>query len=101
MVACYTTATVSDYTNLLIGNCASTTLHYGSWGLKSDADQKPLADGAYTACYAFDSVDAISQTDIEAMNAAIDTYNEGREATSADYCPYKWAWTGGNLPVLQ
>ena len=101
MVACYSTPATASYQNILVGNCERTETHYGSWGLKTNPSQTPLEAGTYTACYAFDSADAISQADIDAMNAAIDTYNEGRSTEDPTYCQYKWSWTAGNLPVLK
>ena len=102
MVACWSTAQTADYQNVLVGSCASTSVdHYGSWGLKTKASQTPLKNGSYTSCYVFDSVDAITQADIDAMNAAIDQYNTGRTPEDPTYCPYKWDWTEGSLPVLK
>ena len=101
MVACWSTASTADYQNLLVGACARAVSHYGSWGLKTTASQTPLPTNTYTSCYAFDSADAITQADIEAMNAAIDVYNTGRTPEDPTYCPYKWEWTAGSLPVLK
>ena len=101
MVACYSNAATADYQNLLIGTCERTATHYGSWGLKTNASQTPLKAGTYTACYAFDSAAAITQADIDAMNAAIDEYNTGRTSDDPTYCPYKWSWTAGSLPELK
>ena len=101
MVACWSTAPTADYQNLLVGACARAVSHYGSWGLKTTASQTPLPTNTYTSCYAFDSADAITQADIEAMNAAIDVYNTGRTPEDPTYCPYKWTWTAGSLPVLK
>ena len=98
MVACYTAATVAEYSNLLIGNCHKTTDNFGSWGLKISDEQKPLVDGTYTSCYAFTSA---TEAEVNAMNAAIDQYNTGRAADDPTFCPYKWTLTEGNLPVLQ
>ena len=101
MVACWSTAPTADYHNVVVGNCERAESHYGSWGLKTNASQTPLKEGTYTACYAFDSAAAITQADIEAMNAAIDEYNTGRTPEDPTYCPYKWSWTAGSLPVLK
>lgn len=101
MVACWSTAPTADYQNILVGSCQRAESHYGSWGLKTNAAQTPLKAGTYTACYAFDSAAAITQADIDAMNAAIDEYNTGRTADDPTYCPYKWSWTAGSLPELK
>jgi hypothetical protein len=101
MVACWSTAPTADYQNVLVGACARAESHYGSWGLKTKASQTPLPAGTYTSCYAFDSAASITQADIEAMNAAIDVYNTGRTPEDPTYCPYKWTWTAGSLPVLK
>ena len=107
MVACWSTAPTADYQNVLVGSCARAESHYGSWGLKTKATQTPLKGSSttseipYKACYAFDSADAITQADIDAMNAAIDEYNTGRTPEDPTYCPYKWEWTAGSLPVLK
>ena len=107
MVACWSTAPTADYQNVLVGSCARAESHYGSWGLKTKATQTPLKGSSttseipYKACYAFDSADAITQADIDAMNAAIDEYNTGRTPEDPTYCPYKWTWTAGSLPVLK
>ena len=101
MVACWSTAPTADYQNVLVGSCARAESHYGSWGLKTKATQTPLPAGTYTSCYAFDSAASISKADIDAMNAAIDEYNTGRTPEDPTYCPYKWTWTAGSLPVLK
>ena len=101
MVACWSTAPTADYHNVVVGNCERAESHYGSWGLKTKASQTPLKEGTYTACYAFDSAASITQADIDAMNAAIDEYNTGRTPEDPTYCPYKWTWTAGSLPVLK
>lgn len=101
MVACWSTAPTADYQNLLVGACARAVSHYGSWGLKTTASQTPLPTDTYTSCYAFDSAASITQADIDAMNAAIDVYNTGRTPEDPTYCPYKWEWTAGSLPVLK
>lgn len=101
MVACWSTASTADYNNVVVGNCERAESHYGSWGLKTEASQNPLKAGTYTACYAFDSAASITQADIDAMNAAIDVYNTGRTPEDPTYCPYKWEWTAGSLPVLK
>ena len=107
MVACWSTAPTADYQNVLVGSCARAESHYGSWGLKTKATQTPLKGSSttseipYIACYAFDSADAITQADIDAMNAAIEEYNTGRTPEDPTYCPYKWEWTAGSLPVLK
>ena len=101
MVACWSTAPTADYNNVVVGNCERAESHYGSWGLKTEASQNPLEAGTYTACYAFDSAASITQADIDAMNAAIDEYNTGRTPEDPTYCPYKWTWTAGSLPVLK
>ena len=101
MVACWSTAPTADYNNVLVGSCDRAESHYGSWGLKTEASQNPLKAGTYTACYAFDSAASITQADIDAMNAAIDEYNTGRTSEDPTYCPYKWTWTAGSLPVLK
>ena len=101
MVACYSTAQTGAYTNLLLGTGVNNISNYGSWGLKTKAYQNPLPAGTYTACYAFDSAASISQAEIDAMNAAIDEYNTGLAVDAAEYCPYKWDWTAGSLPVLK
>ena len=107
MVACWSTAPTADYQNVLVGSCARAESHYGSWGLKTKATQTPLMGSSttseipYIACYAFDSADAITQADIDAMNAAIEEYNTGRTPEDPTYCPYKWTWTAGSLPVLK
>lgn len=101
MVACWSTAPTADYNNVLVGSCDRAESHYGSWGLKTEASQNPLEAGTYKACYAFDSAASITQADIDAMNAAIDEYNTGRTSEDPTYCPYKWTWTAGSLPVLK
>ena len=100
IVASCTRASEADYTNIIAGNAVRCVANYGSWGLKTKADQQPLPAGTYTACYAYDSAAAITQADVDAMNAAIDEYNTGRTADDPTYCAYKWAWTEGNLPEL-
>ncbi len=101
MVACWSTAPTADYQNVLVGSCARAESHYGSWGLKTKASQTPLNEGTYTSCFAFDSAASITQADIDAMNAAIDVYNTDRVPEDPTYCPYKWTWTAGSLPVLK
>ena len=107
MVACWSTAPTADYQNVLVGSCARAESHYGSWGLKTKATQTPLMGSSttseipYKACYAFDSAASITQADIDAMNAAIEEYNTGRTPEDPTYCPYKWEWTAGSLPVLK
>ena len=101
MVACWSTAPTADYQNVLVGACARAESHYGSWGLKTKASQTPLPAGTYTSCYAFDSATDVTKADIDAMNAAIDEYNTGRTPEDPTYCPYKWTWTAGSLPVLK
>ena len=100
-VACYTNAQTADYQNIIIGECLRTTTQYASWGIKTAESQTPAQSGSYSACYAYDSVADITQSDIDAMNAKIDEYNIGRTPEDITYCPYKWTWTPGNLPVLQ
>ena len=101
LVACSTTASQADYTNIIVGNVVRCVSNFGSWGLKTKASQTPLSAGTYTACYAYDSAADITQADVDAMNAAIDEYNNGRASDDPTYCAYKWAWTDGTLPVLQ
>ena len=100
-VACYTNAQTADYQNIIIGECVRTTTQYASWGIKTSESQTPAQSGSYSACYAYDSVADITQSDIDAMNAKIDEYNVGRNPEDITYCPYKWTWTPGNIPVLQ
>ena len=110
MVACWSTAPTADYNYVLIGSCQRALSHYGSWGLKTRESQNAVGPDTTgreyiydtsTACYAFDSAASITQADIEAMNAAIDVYNTGRTPEDPTYCPYKWEWTAGSLPVLK
>jgi hypothetical protein len=54
--------------------------------------------GNSTACYAFDSVSAITPADVKAMNAAIEDYNSTR-AGQQSYCPYTWSLAAG-IPKL-
>ena len=101
MVACYSTAATADYQNILVGSCQRAESHFGSWGLTTNPSQTPLPDGTYTDCYVFDSADAISQADVDAMNAAIDLYNTDRATDDPTYCAYKWVLGAGNIPVLK
>ena len=76
-------------------------MNYGSWGIKTQPSQSAIRNGQNTACYAFDSAASITQAQVDAMNAAIDTFNAGKTSADAEYCPYKWSWTAGSLPVLK
>ena len=100
VVACWSTAEVGSYEYLLISNCVN-AVNYGSWGIKTHPSQSAIRFGQNTACYAFDSAASITQAQVDAMNAAIDTFNAGKTSADAEYCPYKWSWTAGSLPVLK
>ena len=95
VVACWSTAEEGSYPYLLVSNCVN-AMNYGSWGIKTQSSQSAIRYGQNTACYAFDSAASITQAQVDAMNAAIDAFND-----VADFeCPYKWSWTAGSLPVL-
>ncbi len=49
-----------------------------------------------TACYA----GSCTQTEIDAMNAAIAAYNEGKQPTDATYCAFTWELDNG-APALK
>lgn len=100
VVACWSTAEEGSYPYLLVANCVN-AVNYGSWGIKTQPSQSAIRNGQNTACYAFDSADSITQAQVDAMNAAIDTFNAGKTSADAEYCPYKWSWTAGSLPVLK
>ena len=100
VVACWSTAEEGSYPYLLVSNCVN-AVNYGSWGIKTQPSQSVIKNGKNTACYAFDSAASITQEQVDAMNAAIDTFNAGKTSADAEYCPYKWSWTAGSLPVLK
>ena len=100
VVACWSTAEEGSYPYLLVSNCVN-AVNYGSWGIKTQPSQSAMRNGQNTACYAFDSAASITQAQVDAMNAAIDTFNAGKTSADAEYCPYKWSWTAGSLPVLK
>ena len=99
IVACSNTGVVNK--NILVGGNTYTEDHYGSWGFKSSAAQILMPSGTYTACYAFASTSDVTEENVNAMNAAIDTYNAGKSTDDPTYCPYKWSWTAGNYPELK
>ena len=104
VVACWSTApfiTSSKNKALLVAVRTNTELHYGSWALTTADVSTLVASNKCTGCFAYDNVDAISQADVDAMNAAIDSYNDGRASEDKSYCPYKWEWGAGSLPVLK
>ena len=100
VVACWSTAEEGSYPYLLVSYCVN-AVNYGSWGIKTHPSQSAIRFGQNTACYAFDSAASITQAQVDAMNAAIDTFNAGKTSADAEYCPYKWSWTAGSLPVLK
>ena len=100
VVACWSTAEEGSYPYLLVSYCVN-AVNYGSWGIKTQPSQSAIRNGQNTACYAFDSAASITQAQVDAMNAAIDTFNAGKTSADAEYCPYKWSWTAGSLPVLK
>ena len=109
IVACKSTANSivgKDHVGILVGRAYANTgsvinkHHYGSWGLTTSSVSTLVNNGEMTGCFAYGSVAEITQADIDAMNAAIATYNTGRAATDASYCPYTWSLSAGNAPVL-
>ena len=106
IVACYSTATVISGTSLigLIGGLERSGRIYGSWAYKTASVSKVIGkinNNQPKACYAFDSAAAITEADVDAMNAAIADYNVGKSAGDYNYCPYTWRYVAGGSPVLQ
>lgn len=102
VIACWTDAQVisgSDQNGLLVGQNTYTDLVYASWAFKTSDLSKLVGSRSLTACYAYGSASEITQADVDAMNAAIATYNSTR-AGKQSYCPYTWSWTAGSLPEL-
>ena len=95
VIACWSTAeslSAAASKGLLVGKTTNTDLIYGSWAVKVSGLSKVVGTGSSTACYAFDSVSAITSADVDAMNAAIADYNSTR-AGHQSYCPYTWVLT--------
>ena len=110
VVACSSTARVisgSKDVALLVGKSYANSgtvindCHYGSWALITPTISTLVNGGETHGCYAFDPTAEVTEPEVNAMNAAIDQYNIGRAADDPTFCPYKWTWTEGNLPVLQ
>ena len=110
VVACSSTARVisgSKDVALLVGKSYANSgtvindCHYGSWALITPTISTLVNGGETHGCYAFDPTAEVTEAEVNAMNAAIDQYNIGRAADDPTFCPYKWTWTEGNLPVLQ
>ena len=104
IVACYSTSTElsgSSYVGLLVGQ-QNKGYTIGSWA--SSVGNLPLVKSNNTdlqACYKYDSAANVTEADVVAMNAAIDTFNTDKQATDYNYCPYKWVYVAGSYPVLQ
>ena len=96
----------NDKIGLLVGRAYANSgtvinnYHYGSWALKTSSVSALVNNGGMTSCFAYGSVAEISQADVDEMNAAIATYNAGRSAADASYCPYTWILSSDNTPVL-
>ena len=102
LIACWSTAGSVEGTSskgLLVASTTHSDLICGSWALKTSALSSVAGSANSTACYAFDSAAAITQADVDAMNAAIADYNSTR-AGKQSYCPYTWTWTAGGYPEL-
>lgn len=103
VIACWSTAasvTGTSYRGLLVGQNTYTDLIYGSWAVKTSALSALLGNRDYTACYAFDSLSEITQTEVDAMNAAIADYNSTR-AGQQSYCPYTWSLATGTPELVK
>jgi hypothetical protein len=99
IVACYSMSSVSaKNAGAFVGSSTNGTIT-ASWAANGVAKLSGYSTLKNESSYTYANAGEVTQSDVDAMNQAIATYNAtaGIEQT----CPYTWEWTNGSLPVLK
>jgi hypothetical protein len=99
IVACYSMSSVSaKNAGAFVGSSTNGTIT-ASWAANGVAKLSGYSTLKNESSYTYANAGEVTQSDVDAMNQAIATYNA--TAGIEQPCPYTWEWTNGSLPVLK